>query len=299
MAIEKELGLLPKGSRADVKTYLRTEHNADGTHISTLVGTLAGTQTITGNKTFTGNVQGIPMLPGSLNLRAQVVTTATFTITADYVYFIDPDSPYNGYFAKTNGTTYQNAITLDNTVSNGRDQLAAFTASSWVHFYLICKSSDGTIQTLSSATAPVTGPTRPTGFDMWAYVGAVYVDASIHLTAGRIRGDRFYYNTEQVALAGGASTSAASVDLTALVPSNALDVNLNVEIYNHSGARASSIENISGTLFVTFNTLNSTRTTINFSIPIITAHTIYYITENANAEVSINVAGFTVSNGAR
>ncbi len=287
------------GTRADVKTFLQTEHAADGTHAGGLVVTLAGTQTITGNKTFSGNVQGIPMLPGSSNLRAQVVTTATVTITADFVYFVQTASPYNGHFAKTSGSTYTNAISIAGPIANGRDQASAFTASSWIHFYLICKSSDGTVASISSATAPANGPTMPTDYDMWAYVGTFYVDGSIHLVASRIRGDRFYYNTEQVALTAGDQTSATSVDLTALIPPNTLDVNLNVEIYNHTGAKVSSIENISGTLFISFNTMNATRTTVNFSMPIITAHTIYYITEHASAEVSINVAGFTIPNGAR
>ena len=52
VAIETELGTDPAGSTTDVKTYLQTEHNADGTHDNTTVMMLAGSQTVTGTKTF-------------------------------------------------------------------------------------------------------------------------------------------------------------------------------------------------------------------------------------------------------
>lgn len=52
VAIETELGTDPAGTLTNVKTYLQTEHNTDGTHKVSLVAMLAGTQTIAGTKTF-------------------------------------------------------------------------------------------------------------------------------------------------------------------------------------------------------------------------------------------------------
>lgn len=54
VAIETELGTDPAGTLTNVKTFLQTEHNTDGTHDNTKVAMLAGTQTITGNKTLSG-----------------------------------------------------------------------------------------------------------------------------------------------------------------------------------------------------------------------------------------------------
>ena len=54
VAIETALGINPQGTIADVKTYLQTEHNTDATHKAALVAMLAGTQTITGDKTISG-----------------------------------------------------------------------------------------------------------------------------------------------------------------------------------------------------------------------------------------------------
>lgn len=47
IAIETELGTDPAGTLADVKTYLQTEHNTDGTHKTSLVAMLAAANTFT------------------------------------------------------------------------------------------------------------------------------------------------------------------------------------------------------------------------------------------------------------
>lgn len=64
VAIETELGTDPAGTLSNVKTYLQTEHNTDGTHKASLVGMLAGTQTFAGDKTFSGTTtfSGVPQV---------------------------------------------------------------------------------------------------------------------------------------------------------------------------------------------------------------------------------------------
>ena len=57
VAIQGELGLNPAGSISDLVSYLAVEHGTDGTHDNTIVAMLAGTQTFTGNKTFTGTTK--------------------------------------------------------------------------------------------------------------------------------------------------------------------------------------------------------------------------------------------------
>jgi hypothetical protein len=61
--------------------------------------------------------------------------------------------------------------------ANGRDQAGAFSSSSFIHLYYI---SDGTsLDGIASATAPSAGgPTLPTGYTHWAYVGTVRLDGS-------------------------------------------------------------------------------------------------------------------------
>lgn len=52
ISIETELGTDPAGTLTDVKTFLQTEHNTDGTHDDTIVALLAGQQNFTGVKIF-------------------------------------------------------------------------------------------------------------------------------------------------------------------------------------------------------------------------------------------------------
>ncbi len=305
IAIEGALGVDPQGSRADVKTYLQTEHTAAGIHDSALVGTISGDQTFTGDKTFTGDVQGIPMLTGFSNLKAQYVTTTTFTITADYVYFASPASPYNGHFALTHGFTYTNTITVDNTALNGRDQLTAFTLSSWIHVYLICNSSTGAIATLSSATAPVSGPALPTDYDMWAYVGPVYLDASIHVTPMRIRNNHVYYDVQQATSLDEGDTpanSATAVSIAALVPPNANEAVLLIEgLSAASATRTFTIEHVTGSVYYTLNVGQDDKyASAQVILPLTTAQTFYYLVSSASDfNVGVWVHGFTIPNGAR
>lgn len=56
IALQTELGTNPAGSLTDVKTWLQTEHGADGTHDATKIVEIAGAQTVTGAKTFSGGV---------------------------------------------------------------------------------------------------------------------------------------------------------------------------------------------------------------------------------------------------
>jgi hypothetical protein len=59
IALETELGTNPAGTVTDVKTFLQTEHNTDGTHDTSVVVTLTDTQTLT-NKTLTAPVMTTP-----------------------------------------------------------------------------------------------------------------------------------------------------------------------------------------------------------------------------------------------
>lgn len=79
IAIETELGTAPSGSLSDVRTYLQTEHNSDGTHDGSLVGTLAGAQTFTGQKTFSG---GVLWSKG-----ADIASASALTLGSDGNYF--------------------------------------------------------------------------------------------------------------------------------------------------------------------------------------------------------------------
>lgn len=85
IATQTELGTDPAGTLADVKTYLQTEHNADGTHDDTLVAMLAGVQTVTGVKTFSGITEFDANVIWAKG--ADLASAATLPIGADGNYF--------------------------------------------------------------------------------------------------------------------------------------------------------------------------------------------------------------------
>lgn len=104
--------------------------------------------------------------------------------------------------------------------ANGRDQIATFSASNWIHFYFIWNGS--ALATLSSLVPPATGPTMPTGYTHWAYIGAVFYNSTPVLVRTRIKGAVVSYDTSVQVLNNGAATSQASVILSSAIPPNAL-----------------------------------------------------------------------------
>ncbi len=121
-------------------------------------------------------------------------------------------------------------VTVDVTVAgpaaNGRDQAGVFSASSWLHFYIIDDITGvNPLAGIVSLTAPPTGPTLPSGYTHWSYAGAVRFNASSQLRLTRIRANFAFYDedeNDQLALSAGVATSFTSVDLSAFIPPNAL-----------------------------------------------------------------------------
>lgn len=85
VAVQTELGTDPAGSLADVKTYLQTEHNTDGTH-SAVTATSVSTDTITEKTATVGvTIDGAVIKDGVMLVHAPtvVVLTDAATIATD------------------------------------------------------------------------------------------------------------------------------------------------------------------------------------------------------------------------
>lgn len=123
--------------------------------------------------------------------------------------------------------------------ANGRDQAAAFTASSWIHLYFIWNGT--TVSTLASLTAPPTGPIMPSGYTHWAYAGALRWNSVSNIIPGRMQGDCFFYDlggggVNRVLTAGQATTMTA-VACSGFVPPNVVQGLFNFIIFaNHNVA---------------------------------------------------------------
>lgn len=158
---------------------------------------------------------------GSRGLKAQnnVSTPNTqFDIAADMVAVRDPSTGATKVFSPVASVT-TNLLTAGPAV-NGRDQAAAFPASSWIHFYLI--SNGSAVASIASLAAPPTGPAMPAGYTMWAYVGAVRFGSGSALSDVRVCGNAVFYRVPTVVLTGTATTNTP-FSTANLVPPNALE----------------------------------------------------------------------------
>ncbi|MFY2599304.1 hypothetical protein ACOTHJ_33070 [Achromobacter xylosoxidans] len=166
-------------------------------------------------------LQTVGVLPGTRGLRAQnnaSTPNTQFDIAADMVAVRDPSTGATKVFSPVESVT-ANLLTAGPAV-NGRDQAAAFPASSWVHFYLI--SNGSAVASIASLTAPPTGPAMPAGYTMWAYVGAVRFGSGSALSDVRVCGNAVFYRVPTVVLTGTATTNTP-FSTANLVPPNALE----------------------------------------------------------------------------
>jgi hypothetical protein len=135
-------------------------------------------------------------------------------------------NPTNGSLATRTATgTITCDLTLVGPAANGRDRSAAFSASTWLHPYFIWNGT--TLTTVASTVAPPTGPMLPTGYTYWAYIGALYFNASSQLVKTRYRGNRAHYYASSYVVTSGAATAETAVSLTSVVPPNALTTFIN------------------------------------------------------------------------
>jgi len=145
-----------------------------------------------------------------------------YDFAADEVVLADPSG--GGIASKRNTGTLTNNVSTAGPAANGRDVAGAFSASSWIHFYFIYNPSTDTLATISSATAPPTGPALPSGYTHWAYIAAVYFSAGSALLGTIVRGPWVTYKTRNAVLSAGTATTETAIDLSAAVPPNALMV---------------------------------------------------------------------------
>lgn len=159
---------------------------------------------------------------GSMNLIGSRASTTTMDFSADMVVLWNPSN--NDTAIKINTGTVSNDTSVSGPTANGRDQSGAFSDNSWVHFYFIWNGS--TLATISSVNAPSSGPVLPTGYTHWCYIGAIRKSTFIVNTY--IRGNRFFLEGPIQVLTGGTATSSTSVSVSAAVPPNAYEYDLEV-----------------------------------------------------------------------
>lgn len=162
----------------------------------------------------TPTLVGTSMLVGA---RAVTVSSLQYQMSAEIVALRNAS---NAIVIQANTGNISNNPSTAGPTANGRDQAGAFSNSSWMHFYFIWNGT--TLATLSSASAPPTAPTLPSGYTHWAYFGSVYKDSSGNTSTVYQRGSNIYYGIDLTVATLSSNGSIIGTSLSAIIPPNAL-----------------------------------------------------------------------------
>lgn len=243
-------------------------------------------------------------------------TGNTLTIDADQITVVDSNGEANVIVSP--GAALVCDIDTAGPIINGRDQVAAFTVSTDVHFYWIWNGT--TLASIASSVPPPVGPTLPTGYTFFAYIGTVALNGAGTIPNAQIRGNYITYNVREnirnMATGGGVETA---VDLRnssgRKVPVIAQNLSFSVEYWgltsNGAGSvvAALTIRDISGSTLYDFN-INVTVAAGSFyqpgppnyfEAPNPANSTIYFsytVSAGTIGNASLNVIGWTVPNNA-
>lgn len=157
-----------------------------------------------------------------------------FDLSADGAVFRDANGWAYAFQSSISSKTCD--LGLAGPAANGRDQSAAFTASSWIHLYKIYDPSTNTVATLASTTAPTsfTGSTLPSGYTMWAYATSIRWNGSSNIIPVDVRGCEVIYSTDAATIrviANGVATVMTSISCASFVPPTALKAQINLGLY--------------------------------------------------------------------
>jgi hypothetical protein len=214
--------------------------------------------------------------------------TSKYDLLPNYVTLRNPTT---GGVRTVVPTTLTNDIAAV-TTTNGRDQAAAFTASSWVYFYFVGTGA-GAPTTLSSASS--SGPTLLAGQTEWALATAVWNDATPKLMPTHARGAWNFYDAQQTVLATGHATTETAVSVATSVPPIAVRYEVQIN-YNPGTDTSSKYRIVSGSS----NFLDLSKFLVNGYMtaifPNVAQQFLYQAGATAGGE-DVNVLGYMVPNG--
>ena len=150
--------------------------------------------------------------------------TTTLDATANGVYMVTPATLVTTYATSFSASDLV-VGSQSGSVAGKRDQTSAFGTNTFFHLYAIGGNGQ-TPALLSSLTAPPTGPTLPTNYTAWAYLGTFITDGSSNVLAMSEYGSLVHYNAPVAILTSGTATSSTSMSLSTSVPTIASEVQL-------------------------------------------------------------------------
>ena len=233
-----------------------------------------------------------------LDLRGIYKTTATQQYTADVAILHD----VNGNTITLTSLDETNNVGTAGPIAGGRDQAGAFDASSWIHFFFIYNPITGDVSSLSSASP--TAPTLPTGYTFFVRVGSVWFNSIRRILTSYQMGDRITFNTRWVKWNEHVADIAAvdEVDVSDFVPATAKLVHGVIGLSDGVSARKMWVaSNASTTVRVgalcdaqgTGDISYGVSGSKDFTLPMLTAQTLWWYTETTNDVYALGINGFT------
>lgn len=278
--------------------------------------TNGGTYYVDTGVTWTQVAPGVSAAGGAYAVRNLVAATASATntsvnMTADVVVL---RSPSDGSLVAQRATVSRTNVTITaGPAADARDRAAAFSVSTWIHFYYIWNGT--TLSTLSSTCAPAdatggcsasTGPVLPSTYTHWAYVGPMYLRSDGTLAGSAIRGSRVYYAS--TSMVNAFSTQAPVVETTqsvaTLIPPNALTGLYLGRCTTTAGSAATDtclVRNVTGinyTIIANPGASVGGQDTQMFEMPNL-GQSLYYlvVTTGTAPNLTLSVLGYRIPNG--
>ena len=253
------------------------------------------------------NFYGSRGLVGVVNA---VTPLTKYDLSADAVIL---KNPVNNTVVRTAVTAITNDLGLAGPAANGRDIVGAFGVSSWVYLYFIWNGA--TLATVSSLTAPPTGPVLPTGYTHWCFATAVRWNAVSNIIPMRTQGNETWYDLADGGvnnvLGSGVATAMTAIACSGFVPPNvvkgyflaSLSVSETVARFYTASFRPTGAAN-AGRAYITF-LLNEPASgftdggSSTFYMPLGTSQQIDYkiIATPAAGGLTVTVLGFVLPNG--
>lgn len=241
-------------------------------------------------------LSGTYSIRGLIGANNTATPTTQFDMSADLVVLRNTTD--GATVTRTNTGTLTNNISTAGSAANGRDQAGAFAASTWLHFYFIWNGS--TLATLSSTTAPPTGPSLPSGYTYWAYAGAAYHLAASTLAVTRWQGSRAIIPAQTIRALAAGTGAEETFSLTATssqgVPPNHIGATM---WYLNTGSNVQGDLRIASSGQVIWSSTGNANvggvTSVSLDIPVV-SRTLYFIGGAGTSHV-INLHGWKMPNG--
>lgn len=224
------------------------------------------------------------------NLIIKYVSATSVDVDADAVVLFDTNGVPKR-FAALNETV---AITTAGV--NGLDT-GSEASGTWYYIHGVGKD-DGTLDCVLSTSA--TSPTKPAGYDYWGLLGAVRNDGSSNFVRFLQR-DRAVTRPAEIVVTSGAQTNYTAISLTAVVPVECREVDVDLVALSNSGTNivfafiaphGSSTTSTYGGDVSQSGSLDGNGMRIHGRIVHLGGHEIYYRAAGTNGRANVWITGW-------